>query len=62
MRLQPNEIAKIREVISKEFGDSQIYIFGSQLDIDKRGGDIDILIHSDFDREIEQMALKGIKI
>jgi len=93
MRLQPNEIAKIREVISKEFGDSQIYIFGSQLDIDKRGGDIDIfvipqsrkelltkgakakfileerllkpidiLIHSNFDREIEQMALKGIKI
>jgi len=93
MRLQPNEITKIREVISKEFGDSQIYIFGSQLDINKRGGDIDIfvipqnrkelltkgakakfileerllkpidiLIHSNFDREIEQIALKGIKI
>jgi len=93
MRLQSNEIAQIREAISKEFGESEIYIFGSQLDSSKRGGDIDIfiipqsrkelltkgakvkfvleerllkpidiLIHSNFDREIEQIALKGIKI
>ena len=93
MRLQPSEIAQIREAILKEFGKSDIYIFGSQLDKSKRGGDIDIfvipnsrdnllnkeskvkflleerllkpidiLIHSDFNREIEQIALDGIKI
>ena len=93
MRLQPSEIAQIREAILKEFGKSEIYIFGSQLDKSKRGGDIDIfvvpssrdnllnkeskvkflleerllkpidiLIHSDFNREIEQIALDGIKI
>jgi len=93
MRLQPNEIAQIKESILKEFGKSEIYIFGSQLDMSKRGGDIDIfivpdnkeelqkkgskvkflleerllkpidiLIHRDFSREIETIALEGIKL
>ena len=93
MRLQQSEIAQIKEAILKEFGKSEIYIFGSQLDKSKKGGDIDIfivpnsrdnllnkeskvkflleerlfkpidiLIHSDFNKEIEQIALQGIKI
>ena len=93
MRLQPNEIAQIKETILGEFGKSDIYIFGSQLDRTKRGGDIDIfiipqeqkglltkesrvkffledrflkpidiVIHSDFNRLIEQEALKGVLI
>ena len=93
MRLQQSEIAQIKETILREFGKSDIYIFGSQLNKNKRGGDIDIfivpssrdnllnkeskvkflleerllkpidiLIHSDFNKEIEQIALDGIKI
>lgn len=93
MRLQQEEIVQIRDALRNEFGKYDIYIFGSQLKADKRGGDIDIfvipnsrenllnkeskakfvledrllkpidiLIHSDFGREIEQIALKGIKI
>ena len=93
MRLQQSEIAQIKETILKEFGKSEIYIFGSQLDNSKKGGDIDIfvipnnrdnllnkeskikflledrllkpidvLIHYDFNREIEEIALKGIKL
>jgi predicted nucleotidyltransferase len=93
MRLQKSEIAQIRETIIKEFGECQIYIFGSQLNESKRGGDIDIyiipqeqkelrakeskvkfileerllkpidiLIHSDFSREIEEIALEGVNI
>jgi len=93
MRLQSNEIAQIKETILREFGKSDIYIFGSQLDRTKRGGDIDIfiipqeqkellskeskvkflleerllkpidiIIHSDFDRLIEQEALRGVLI
>jgi len=93
MRLKSNEIAQIKETILKEFGKSDIYIFGSQLNIDKRGGDIDIyiipkerielfqkeskvkflleqkllkpidiLIYQDSNREIEKIAIKGVKI
>ncbi len=93
MRLQQNEIAQIKKVILKEFGKSEIYIFGSQLDKSKWGGDIDIfiipqnreelhekeskvkffleekilkpidiLIHYDFNRDIEKEAIKGIKL
>jgi len=93
MRLQSNEIVQIKNTILKEFGKSEIYIFGSQLDVSKRGGDIDIfiipynkeelqkkesqvkflledrllkpidiLIHRDFSREIEKIAIEGIKI
>jgi len=94
MRLQSNEIAQIKETILREFGKSDIYIFGSRLDDKVRGGDIDIfiipnkrsenertkkakaiyyleerllkpidiVIHSDFNRLIEQEALKGVLI
>jgi len=93
MRLHQNEIEQIRDTILDEFGTNEIYIFGSQLDSSRRGGDIDIfivpkdranlltkesrvkfileerllkpidiLIHIDFSREIEQEALKGVKI
>jgi len=93
MRLKEQEIVKIKDTIIKEFGESQVYIFGSRLDDSVRGGDIDIfvipnkreellkksakaefflettllkpidiLVHRDFEQEIEQTALKGIKI
>ena len=44
MRLRQNEITQIKKTILKEFGKSDIYIFGSQLDNSKKGGDIDIFI------------------
>ena len=59
MRLQPNEIAQIRETISKEFGESDIYIFGSQLDSSKRGGDIDIFI---IPRSPKELLTKGARV
>ena len=93
MRLHQNEIEQIKDIVLKEFKDSTLYIFGSQLNPIKRGGDIDIfiipqnrtnlltkeskvkfllenrllkpidiLIHQDFNREIEQEALKGVLI
>ena len=93
MRLHQNEIEQIKDIVLKEFQDSTIYIFGSQLNPMKQGGDIDIfiipqnrtnllakeskvkfllenrllkpidiLIHQDFNREIEQEALKGVLI
>jgi len=44
MRLKEQEIAKIRDIIVKYFGKSQIYIFGSRLKENVQGGDIDIFV------------------
>ena len=91
MRLRDKEIEIIKTTINDIFGEATIYLFGSRLEKNKKGGDIDlfviakdksnllqkkikalakleralhkpidIVIHRDFNREIEQEALKGI--
>jgi len=89
MRLKENEIKAIKEIIYSIFKDAKIYLFGSRLDNNKKGGDIDlfiiskdntlqnglkaqsklkrvlnkpvdIVLHRDFERNIEKEALKGI--
>ncbi|WP_434581570.1 nucleotidyltransferase domain-containing protein [Sulfurimonas sp. NW15] len=92
MRLNEKEISIIKDTIFNEFGNAQVYLFGSRLDDSKRGGDIDlfiisnehnllekklktlaklkrvlhkpvdIVLHKNFDRIIEQEALRGIGI
>ena len=37
----------IKAAASYGFGESDIYLFGSRVDDDKRGGDIDIAIDTD---------------
>jgi len=90
MRLTEKEVKIIKDIILDVFGESEIRIFGSRLNENKKGGDIDIfvvpknrenlfkkrikaaaklenllfkpvdvLVHYDFDREIEKEALKG---
>jgi len=44
LRLNQNEIETIKKVLFELFGEIDIYIFGSQTDLSKRGGDIDIFI------------------
>ncbi len=51
MRIQPDERAAIVSTITSFDKESEIYLFGSRLDDAKRGGDIDILIKSDFIRQ-----------
>ncbi len=91
MRLTKDEQKIIKSVISEIFGESKIYLFGSRLDMSKKGRDIDlfvvakneknlyekklkaavklerllykpvdIVVHRDFNRNIEKEALKGI--
>ncbi len=90
MRLSSKEIEIIKKIINDIFGETTIYLFGSRLEENKKGGDIDlfvvpkdrdgllqkkikalakleralykpvdIVVHKDFNREIEQEALKG---
>ena len=91
MRLKNKEIEIIKKVVAEHIASAKIYLFGSRVDSDKRGGDIDIyivsdnsnyaskikikaklkrllgkpvdiLMHKDFNRIIEQEALKGIEL
>jgi len=90
MRLTEKEIKTIKDVVLDVFGKSEIRIFGSKLNENKKGGDIDvfvipenrenlfkkkikvsaklenllfkpvdIVVHYDFNRDIEKEALKG---
>jgi predicted nucleotidyltransferase len=89
MRLSKKEISIIKEIIDNIFGDTTIYLFGSRIKDEKKGGDIDlfvisknnslskkikalaklhrilhkpvdIVLHKDFNRDIEKEGLKGI--
>ena len=91
MRLSKREVDIIKETINNYCKNPKIYLFGSRLDDNKKGGDIDIfiiseqndyetkikiaskleyiidkpvdiIIHKDFNRKIEQEALKGVEL
>ena len=45
MRLTKKQIAAIRQATREVYGDnSQVWLFGSRVDDNRRGGDIDLLI------------------
>ena len=44
MRLSNSEQKVIGQLFSEIFGDGEIYLFGSRVDDDKRGGDIDLYL------------------
>ena len=45
MRLTQDQIAGIRQATAKSFGEgSRVWLFGSRVDDERRGGDIDLLI------------------
>lgn len=44
MRLSIKEINLIKNKIDTTFGDSLVYLFGSRVNDDKQGGDMDLYI------------------
>ena len=47
MRLTPDQQSAIRTTVAETFGDeASIWLFGSRVDDNKRGGDIDLLIET----------------
>ena len=47
MRLSDHDIAHIKQAILACDSRAQVYVFGSRVDDDLKGGDIDVLIESD---------------
>jgi predicted nucleotidyltransferase len=54
MRLTPFQRQSILELSHKHFGDNcAAYLFGSRTNNELKGGDIDLLIESDFNRQVD---------
>jgi predicted nucleotidyltransferase len=51
VRLSKRVIEILKSNIKKSFGDIDVYLFGSQTDDNKRGGDIDLAIDTDLSRQ-----------
>jgi len=47
LRLKDTEIEAIKSVFNEVFGKGEIYLFGSRVDDNKRGGDIDLYLMVD---------------
>ena len=59
MRLENIVLNNIKEAIYDSFGDVRIYLFGSRIEDNKKGGDIDILI---LDDKLEKKEIREIRI
>lgn len=52
MRLRQKEIEAIVRVAKEIYGNGvRVYLFGSRLDDEKRGGDIDLLVRTDCEKQ-----------
>jgi len=59
MRLKKEHIADIKEIASKIFGDNvEVYLFGSRVDNSKKGGDIDLYIETDIEKDLFEKKIK----
>ncbi len=58
MRLSSVEIEAIKYSFKKVFGAGNIYLFGSRVDDNKRGGDIDLYLDPDDKSNLYQKKIK----
>lgn len=61
MRVSPEHIRAIRETVRHECGpDARVRLFGSRLDDDRRGGDLDVLV--ELGEPIERPAMLSARL
>jgi len=61
MRLTPDQIARTRAIVAEQAGaDAVVRLFGSRLDDNARGGDVDLLV--DLPHAVEAPALLAAHI
>ena len=58
MRLSTNEINLIKNKVNIIFRETIIYLFGSRIDDDKKGGDIDLYIISEVNEDLFKKKIK----
>jgi len=61
MRLSPPEIKVLLDTINQIDADAQVRLFGSRIDDEKKGGDIDLLILSQKTEVFTRQALRQIR-
>ena len=60
MRLNKKEVEVIKKIVSQNFTQPTIYLFGSRLDDSKKGGDIDLYVISKDKKDLLQKKIKAI--
>ena len=60
MRLSDKEIAIIKTTINDIFGEATIYLFGSRLEKNKKGGDIDLFVIAKDKSNLLQKKIKAL--
>ena len=59
VRLSEEEIKAIAETAKGIFGENvKVWLFGSRVDLDKRGGDIDLYVETEMEEDILRKKLK----
>jgi predicted nucleotidyltransferase len=58
MRISKEEVELLRKILADLDSEAKLYLFGSRVNDEKKGGDIDILIVS---KKITKMDLRKIK-
>jgi predicted nucleotidyltransferase len=61
MRLTKQEIISIKETFTEVFGDGKIYLFGSRVDDNLKGGDIDLYIRLEYSLNVKERLSKKSK-
>ena len=64
MRLKQNEVTLLKEKLASLSKEAKLYLFGSRVDDNKRGGDIDLLVVSKklTKRDLRHLRLAFFKV
>jgi predicted nucleotidyltransferase len=62
MRLTPATIGPLLDAVHETFGDNaEVWLFGSRADDSRRGGDIDLYIETDIDKNLVALRSKLLR-